>query len=174
MRYNDSVAIRNTAKAAVNTIPPKPKRMCSYRLQSPKSSRTHSPYTLATRAAYLHTTAKTHPPPCKGIKTKQNQIESRQQSSNPSIDVRVNRNQCKIRTKFDPATPASNTIIVITVSTASHVQFVMSIGISKMSGAGSSVCTTTRSRRCRCRCRTINHNKCYQSVNNAITTNLCC
>ena len=144
MRYNDSVTIRNTAKAAAYVKTVKSKRMCSYRLQSPKPSRTHSPYTLATRAAYLHTTAKTHPPPCQAIKTKQKQIESRQQSSNPSIDVRVNRNQCKIRIEFNPATPASKTIIVITVSTASHVQFVMTIGIPKMSGADSNVCTTPR------------------------------
>ena len=55
---------------------------------------------------------------------------------------------------------ASNTRIVITVSTASHVQFVIPIGIPKRSGAGSSVCTTKRSCRCRCRCRcrTYNHN----------------
>ena len=88
--------------------------------------------------------------------------------------VRVNRNQSQIKIEFNPATPASKTIIVITASTASHVQFVIPIGISTMSDAGSSVCTTPRSRRCRCRCRTYNHNKCYQSVNNAITTNLCC
>ena len=55
---------------------------------------------------------------------------------------------------------ASNTRIVITVSTASHVQFVIPIGIPKRSVAGSSVCTTKRSCRCRCRCRcrTYNHN----------------
>jgi len=72
--------------------------------------------------------------------------------------VCVNRNQSQIRIELDPATPASNTSVVITVSTASHVQFVMPIGIPKIMGSGSSVCTTTRSRRSRCRCRTINHN----------------
>ena len=41
---------------------------------------------------------------------------------------------------------------------AAVAQFVIPIGIPKMSGAGNSVCTTTRSRRCRCRCRTSNHN----------------
>jgi hypothetical protein len=88
--------------------------------------------------------------------------------------VCVNRNQCQIRIEFDPATPASNTIIVITVSTASHVQFVIPICIPKTSGAGGSGCKTTRPRRCRCRCRTFNHNKCYQSVNSANITKLCC
>ena len=73
--------------------------------------------------------------------------------------VCVNRNQSQIRIKVDPATPASTMSIVITVSSASHVQFVIPIGIPKMSGSGSSVCTTTRSRRCRCRCRTYNYNK---------------
>ena len=94
---------------------------------------------------------------CQTIRIEQNQIESRPQSSHPSIGVCVNRNQCQIRIEFDPATPASNTSIVIMVLTASHVQFVIPIGIPKMSGAGSSVCTTTRSCRCRCRCRTYNH-----------------
>ena len=116
----------------------------------------------------------THPPPCKGIKTEQNQIKSRQRITQPSVGVCVNRNQSQIRIEFDPATPASTMSIVITVSSASHVQFVIPIGIPKMSGAGSSVCTTTRSRRCRCRCRSYNHNKCYQSVKSAITTILCC
>ena len=72
--------------------------------------------------------------------------------------VCVNRNQSQIIIKFDPVTPASNRSIVITVATASHVQFVVPIGIPTMSSSGSSVCTTTRSRRCRCRCRTYNHN----------------
>ena len=140
--------------------------MCSYRLQLSKTRRTHSPHALATRsalsrrrAAYLQSAAKTHPPPCQAIKTEQNQIESRPRSSHPSTGVCVNRNQSQIRIKVDPATPASTMSIVITVSSASHVQFVIPIGIPKMSGAGSSVCTTTRSRRCRCRCRTYNHNK---------------
>ena len=154
-----------TQQRQLHTVESQHQNECaSYRLQSSNTPRTHSPHALATRstssqrrAAYLQSAGKTHPQQCHTIKTKQNQIESRQQSSNPSIDVRVNRNQCKIRTKFDPATPASNTIIVITVSTASHVQFVMPIGIPKMMGADSNVCTTTRSRRCRCRCRTYNH-----------------
>ena len=163
MRYNDSVTIRNTATAAANRRTAKNKRMCSYRLQSSYTRRTHSPqHALATRsassqrrAAYLPPAAKTHPPPSKGIKTKQNQIESRPRSSHPSIGVCVNRNQSQIRIEFNPATPASNTSIVITVSTASHVQFVIPIGIPKMSGADSNVCTTTRLRRCRCRCHRI-------------------
>ena len=141
----------NTGTTAANGRILTTKRMCSYRLQLSKTRRTQSPYAIAKRsassrrrAAYLHPAAKTHPPPCQAIKTKQKQIESRQQSSNPSIDVRVNRNQCKIRIEFNPATPASKTIIVITVSTASHVQFVMTIGIPKMSGADSNVCTTPR------------------------------
>jgi hypothetical protein len=98
------------------------------------------------------------------IQSNQNRIRSSQpvtvnkRISHPSIGVFVIRNQSQIRIEFDPATPASNTSVVITVSSASHVQFVVPIGIPKMSGAGSSVCTTTRSRRCRCRCRTYNHN----------------
>ena len=96
MRYNNSVTIRNTAKAAANVKPVKSKRMCSHRLQLSNTHRTHLPYALTTRsassqrrAAYLHPAAKTHPPPCKGIKTKQNQIESRPQSSHPSIGMFV-------------------------------------------------------------------------------------
>jgi hypothetical protein len=125
--------------------------MCSYRLQSSNTPRTQSPYSLAARsspsqrqrAAYLQTAAKTHPPSCQAIKTEHNQIESRQRSSHPSIGACVNRNQSQIRIEFDPATPASNMIIVITVSTASHVQFVMSIGIPKMSDAGAGAERTT-------------------------------
>jgi len=167
MRYNDNVNIRNTATAAANGRTAKSKRMCSYRLQSSYTRRTLSPYALAARsspsqrqrAAYLQTAAKTHPPSCQAIKTEHNQIESRQRSSHPSIGACVNRNQSQIRIEFDPATPASNTSVVITVSTASHVQFIIQIGIPQMSSPGSSVCTTTRSRRCRCRCRTNNNNK---------------
>jgi len=98
------------------------------------------------------------------IQSNQNRIGSSQPAaankriSHPSIGGCVNRNQRQIRIEFDPATPASNTSVVITVSTASHVQFVMPIGIPKIMGSGSSVCTTTRSRRCRCRCQTYNHN----------------
>ena len=156
----------NTGTTAANGRILTTKRMCSYRLQLSKTRRTQSPYAIAKRsassrrrAAYLQPAAKTHPPPCKGIKTEQNQIKSRQRITQPSVGVCVNRNQSQIRIEFDPATPASTMSIVITVSSASHVQFVIPIGIPKMSGAGSSVCTTTRSRRCRCRCRTYNHNK---------------
>ena len=84
--------------------------MCSYRLQSSTTPRTHSPYALDTRsassqrrAAYLQSAAKTHPPPCQAIKTVQNQIDFRQRRSHPSIGVCVNRNQCQIRIEFDPA-----------------------------------------------------------------------
>ena len=89
--------------------------------------------------------------------TKANQIPPAKQPSKHR-HVCVNRNQNQIIIECNPATPASNTSVVITVLTASHVQFVIAIGIPTMLGAGSSVCTTTRSRRCRCRCRTYNHN----------------
>ena len=147
MRYDNSVTMCNTATAAANRRTVKSKRMCSYRQQSSYTyRRTLSPDALATRsassrrrAAYLQSAAKTHRPPCKAIKTKHNQIESRPRSSHPSTGVCYNRNQSQIRIEFDPATPASNASIVITVSTASHVQFVIPIGIPKISGAGSRV-----------------------------------
>ena len=141
----------NTGTTAANGRILTTKRMCSYRLQLSKTRRTQSPYAIAKRsassrrrAAYLQPAAKTHPPPCKGIKTEQNQIKSRPRISHPGIGVCVNRNQSQIRIEFDAATPASNTRIVITVSTASDVQFVMPIGIPKMMGADSNVCTTPR------------------------------
>ena len=90
-------------------------------------------------------------------RTESNRIPPAKQPSKHR-HVCVNRNQSQIRIELDPATPASNTSVVITVSTASHVQFVIPIGIPKIMGSGSSVCTTTRSRRCRCRCQTYNHN----------------
>ena len=69
------------------------------------------------------------------IQSNQNRIGSSQpvtankRISQPSIGMFVNRNQSQIRIEFNPATPASNTSIITTVSIASHVQFMMTICI---------------------------------------------
>jgi hypothetical protein len=68
------------------------------------------------------------------IQSNQNRIGSSQPATNkrisqPSIGMFVNRNQSQIRIEFNPATPASNTSIITTVSIASHVQFMMTICI---------------------------------------------
>ena len=69
------------------------------------------------------------------IQSNQNRIGSSQpvtaskRISHPSIGVFVIRNQSQIRIEFDPTMPVSNASIVITVSTASRVQFMIPICI---------------------------------------------
>ena len=152
--------------------------MCSYRLQSSSTRRTYSPCATRSasarrRAAYLHSAAKTHPPPCQAIKTEQNQIESRPRISHPSIGVCVNRNQCQIKIEFDharrPATHASLSRCHPGAMCSSSFRLVFQrcwVPVVKCvqqrdhadAGAGAERTTIT----------------CYQSVNSAITTNLCC
>ena len=52
MRYDDSVTTPTTARPAANGRTAKSKRMCSYRLQSSNTRRTHSPYTLLPHAQH--------------------------------------------------------------------------------------------------------------------------
>jgi len=170
----------NTATAAANEKTVKGKRLCSYRLQSSYTYRTHSSYPLATRsasslrhAAYLHSAACTHPPPCQAIKTEHNQIESRQRISQPSIGMCVNRNQSQIRIEFDPASrPATRASLSRChprpmCSSSFRLSFqrcrvpaVAFVQQREHAGAGAGAERTTIT--------------CYQSVNNAIITKLCC
>jgi len=116
---------------------------------------------------------------CKTIRIEQNQIESRPQSSHPSIGVCFNRNQSQIRIEFDPASrPATRALlprcqpcpmcssrfqlasrrcrvpVVAFVQQQDHTDKIKK----RDAGAGATRATKTR----------------YQSVNSAITRKNCC
>ena len=144
MRYNDSVIIATQQRQLQTEEPPKVnecaavdcnRRICVAHIRRILLPHVQRTYILQERRIHHH--AKPSKPDI--IK------------SNPASKTATRVSMCvstvvesQIRIKVDPTTPASNTIIVITVSTASHVQFVIPIGIPKMSNAGSSVCMTTR------------------------------